>query len=65
MLKGTQNIQTILFIKLLTSYIFSEDEKMTNLKKEEKIKLRYRVIIHLGDHEEAEIVREFENYKSK
>jgi hypothetical protein len=40
-------------------------EKGMQLKKGEKIKLRYRVLIHGGDYQAANIAREFEKYKKE
>jgi hypothetical protein len=42
-----------------------EDGKSISLKKGEKIKLRYRVLVHSGDHNQAGIAMEFEKYKSE
>jgi hypothetical protein len=39
-----------------------ENEKTTDLKKGDKITLRYRVIVHAGNEEEADIAGEFERY---
>ncbi len=36
----------------------------TVMKKSEKVHLRYRVIVHSGDHEDAEIAKRFEKYAS-
>ena len=38
-------------------------EKGTSLKKGEQVKLRYRVLVHSGDHEQAGIAGQFERYK--
>ncbi len=48
-----------------TPMYWPENEKTTELKKGDTIKLRYRVIIHTGDHNEAEIAKEFEKYKTE
>ena len=40
-------------------------EKMTFMKKGTKLLLRYRVLVHAGDHLEAKIAEEFEKYKSE
>lgn len=40
------------------------DESMT-LKKGETLDLRYRVLVHSGDHKQAEIAKEFDKYKSE
>ena len=36
-----------------------------NFRKDEKITLRYRVLIHTGDHKTADIAGEFEKYKTE
>lgn len=46
-----------------TPMYWPENNKFTHLKKGEKIKLRYRILVHSGDHEQANIAQEFENYK--
>ena len=38
--------------------------KSLSFRKGEKIKLRYRVLIHAGDHKTADIAGQFEQYKS-
>jgi hypothetical protein len=48
-----------------TPMYWPENEKTTDLKKGDTIKLRYRVIIHSGDHKEARIAEEFNKYKSE
>lgn len=48
-----------------TPMYWPENGKKTVLKKGEKINLRYRVIVHSGDHEEAKVAKEFEKYKSE
>ncbi len=48
-----------------TPMYWPENDQFTSLKKGEKIKLRYRVIIHSGDHLQAGIAQEFEKYKSE
>lgn len=48
-----------------TPMYWPENEKFTHLNKGEKIKLKYRVLVHSGDHEQAKIAQEFENYKSE
>jgi hypothetical protein len=45
-----------------TPMYWPENDKNITLKKGEQIKLRYRVIVHLGDHKEADIAGEFEKY---
>ncbi len=42
-----------------------DPEKGTFFRKGDKIYLRYRVLVHSGDHKEAKIADEFENYKSE
>ena len=45
---------------------FPEDpEAGTFLKKGEKVNLRYRVLVHSGDHITAKIADQFEKYKSE
>jgi len=48
-----------------TPMYWPENDKNTVLKKGEKIKLRYRVLIHAGDHKEAKIAEQFESYKKE
>lgn len=48
-----------------TPMYWPANEKETELKKGEKIKLRYRVIVHSGDHKEADIAGEFEKYSKE
>lgn len=48
-----------------TPMYWPENDKNTLLKKGEEIKLRYRVLIHSGNHLEADIAQEFEKYKSE
>jgi hypothetical protein len=48
-----------------TPMYWPENDKFTHLNKGEKIKLKYRVLVHSGDHEQAKIAQEFENYKSE
>jgi hypothetical protein len=48
-----------------TPMYWPENEKTTDLKKGDTIKLRYRVLVHTGDHKEAEIAAQFEKYKSE
>jgi hypothetical protein len=45
-----------------TPMYWPENEKTTDLKKGDKITLRYRVIVHAGNEEEADIAGEFERY---
>ena len=42
-----------------------EDDKATNLKKGETIKLRYRVVVHGGNTTDAGIANLFEQYKNE
>lgn len=46
-----------------TPMYWPEDGKSTELRKGEKIKLRYRVIVHAGNTSEANIAQLFEEYK--
>jgi hypothetical protein len=48
-----------------TPMYWPENDEFTSLKKGEKIALRYRVIVHSGDHLQAGIAQEFEKYKSE
>ncbi len=48
-----------------TPMYWPENEKNTILKKGETIKLRYRVLVHSGDHKTAKIAEEFEKYKNE
>ena len=48
-----------------TPMYWPENNEFTHLKKGEKINLKYRVLVHSGDHEQAKIAQEFENYKSE
>jgi hypothetical protein len=48
-----------------TPMYWPKNDKFTSLKKGETISLRYRVLVHSGDHEQAEIAKEFEKYKSE
>ncbi len=48
-----------------TPIYWPENDKTTTLKKGEEIKLRYRVLVHSGNHIEAGIAGEFEKYKSE
>ncbi|NQU54115.1 MAG: PmoA family protein [Bacteroidetes bacterium] len=48
-----------------TPMYWPENEKTTDLKKGDTITLRYRVIVHSGDQNEAGIAKEFEKYKSE
>lgn len=49
-----------------TPMYWPEDpEKGTILKKGEKIKLRYRVLVHSGNHLEADIAGRFEKYRGE
>jgi hypothetical protein len=48
-----------------TPMYWPENDEFTSLKKGEKIRLRYRVIVHSGDHLQAGIAQEFEKYKSE
>jgi hypothetical protein len=48
-----------------TPMYWPENGENIILKKGEIINLRYRVIVHSGDHEEAKIAEEFEKYKAE
>ena len=48
-----------------TPMYWPENDQFTSLKKGENIKLRYRVIVHSGDHLQAGIAQEFEKYRSE
>ena len=48
-----------------TPMYWPENEKNTELKKGEKLELRYRVIIHSGNEKEAKIADEFNNYSKE
>jgi len=48
-----------------TPMYWPENDKNIVFKKGEQIKLRYRILVHTGDHKEAKIAEEFEKYKSE
>lgn len=48
-----------------TPMYWPENDTNIELKKGEEIKLRYRVVIHSGDHLQADIAGKFEKYKSE
>ncbi len=48
-----------------TPMYWPEDDKATNLKKGETIKLRYRVVVHGGNTTDAGIANLFEQYKNE
>ncbi|MBW6534136.1 MAG: PmoA family protein [Mariniphaga sp.] len=48
-----------------TPMYWPENDKNIVLKKGEQIKLRYRVLVHTGNHLVAKIAEEFEKYKSE
>jgi hypothetical protein len=48
-----------------TPMYWPENDKNIVLKKGEKIKLRYRVLVHSGDHNQAEVAKAFDKYKSE
>lgn len=48
-----------------TPMFWPPNNKNITLKKGESVKLRYRVIVHSGDHKEAKIADEFEKYKTE
>jgi hypothetical protein len=42
-----------------------ENGRFISLKKGEEITLKYRVLVHSGDHMEAQIAEAFEKYTSE
>jgi len=48
-----------------TPMYWPENGENSSLKKGELIKLRYRVLVHAGDHTEAAIAQEFQKYQSE
>lgn len=48
-----------------TPMYWPENDKNILLRKGQEIKLRYRVLVHSGNHLEANIAQEFEKYKSE
>ena len=48
-----------------TPMYWPENGENTILKKGEIVKLRYRVLVHSGDHKTAKIAEEFEKYKNE
>ena len=48
-----------------TPMYWPENGRESNLKKGEKINLRYRVAVHAGDVKEANVAQLFEQYKSE
>lgn len=48
-----------------TPMYWPANDESTKLKKGETINLKYRVVVHSGDHLEAKIADEFEKYKSE
>ncbi|HDR51793.1 MAG TPA: hypothetical protein ENN90_09295 [Mariniphaga anaerophila] len=48
-----------------TPMYWPENDKNIVLKKGEQIKLRYRVLVHSGNHLEAKIAEEFEKYREE
>lgn len=48
-----------------TPMYWPADDKETNLKKGEKIALRYRILVHGGDTQKANIAQLFEQYKKE
>ncbi len=48
-----------------TPMYWPENEKNTIIKKGDTIKLRYRVLVHAGDHKEARIAKQFEKYTAE
>jgi hypothetical protein len=47
-----------------TPLYWPKDDKSSVLKKGETIRLRYRVLVHSGDHLQAKIAEQFEKYKN-
>jgi hypothetical protein len=48
-----------------TPMYWPENDKHMSFKKGDQIRLRYRVLVHSGNHLEANIAQEFEKYKSE
>lgn len=48
-----------------TPMYWPEDDKSTQFKKGDTLKLKYRVLVHSGDTEKAEIATEFRRYTSE
>ena len=48
-----------------TPMYWPENRETTDLRKGEKINLRYRVLVHAGDSKQAGIVQLFEQYKKE
>jgi len=48
-----------------TPMYWPENDQFMTLKKGETLGLRYRVLVHSGDHKQAEIAKEFDKYKSE
>ncbi|MCG6189055.1 DUF6807 domain-containing protein [Maribellus maritimus] len=48
-----------------TPMYWPENDEFISLKKGEKIHLKYRVLVHSGDHLEADIAGEFESFKEE
>lgn len=48
-----------------TPMYWPADDKTTELKKGEKVALRYRVLLHAGDSQQAGIAGQFETYKGE
>jgi hypothetical protein len=48
-----------------TPMYWPENDKHTMLKKGEIVRLRYRVVVHTGNHQQAGIAREFKAYASE
>lgn len=48
-----------------TPMYWPQNDKETNLKKGQTIKLKYRVLVHSGDTSTAKIAEQFEKYKSE
>jgi len=48
-----------------TPMYWPEDGKSTVLKKGQTVKLRYRILVHTGDHKEANIAEQFGKYRNE
>ena len=48
-----------------TPMYWPDDDKETFMKKGTLLTLRYRVLVHAGDHKEAKIAEEFEKYRNE
>ncbi|MFN8348923.1 MAG: PmoA family protein [Spirosomataceae bacterium] len=48
-----------------TPMYWPQDDKATTMKKGEKLTLRYRVLVHTGNHQTANVAQLFEKYKKE